>query len=427
MSNNLFKKLPVQKLFSPAAFSLGSALALQGFALLGFMLLARLLPMDEMGAWALWLTFAAIADMTRQGILQNGLVRFTAKESNAWGEWLSAGFVLNSAFSAGLGMLLAVFAFVLGNAMDMPGLASLALWALPFSLLQGLGRFGESVQIARSDFRGIFFANIINGSLQFSLMAFLFLKKNTPSLPLLLAIQSLGIFAGMVFTYLFRRSYFLFSNYKKERLLELFHFGKYVSGTNFFSLLFQRLDTLLIGLFLTPAAVAIYNVATRLNSLLDLPLNGLSQAQYPGIAAAYMEDRPMQDIYENNVRQLIYVQAPLTILLAIFAPFAVELLAGKAYSEAASLLQLLAIAGLVKPWGRTFGMTLDAIGKPRLNFKMLLASIAVNLVLNLSLLPLLGVTGAALATGLGVIITTAMGQFLLKKELAIRPFSFKWQ
>jgi O-antigen/teichoic acid export membrane protein len=421
------KKLPIQKLFSPAAFSLGSAFALQGFALLGFMLLARLLPMHEMGAWALWLTFAAIADMTRQGILQNGLVRFAAKEASAWGEWLSAGLVLNTVFAAALGLLLALFALVLGKTMDMPGLAALALWALPFSLLQGLGRFGEAVQIARSDFRGIFFANLINGGLQFSLMAFLFLKKNTPSLPLLLAFQAVGILAGMLFAYLYRRTYFQFSKYKKERVLELFQFGKYVAGTNFFSLLFQRLDTLLIGLFLTPAAVAVYNVATRLNSLLDLPLNGLSQAQYPGIAAAYLEERPMQAVYENNVRQLIYVQVPLTILLAIFAPFAVQLLAGKAYADAAPLLQLLAIAGLVKPWGRTFGMTLDAIGKPRLNFKMLLASISVNLVLNLSLLPLLGVTGAALATGLGVIITTAMGQFLLKKELAIRPFSFRWQ
>jgi O-antigen/teichoic acid export membrane protein len=400
---------------SPSTFSVASALAWQGFGLLIFMVMARLLSVSEMGVWAIWISLLTIADMPRQGFIQNGLVKFTATEPEAWGKWLSAGLLLNSLAALLLGLILAIALYLGAIQLDMPGLRSLAPFALPFMLLQSFTRFGEATQIALRDFRVMFFANVLNAGLQFAIIFFLYWTQTHPSLTQLLAVQALGVAAGGGFTFLVGKRHFHFGALERKGTKELFHFGKYVAGTNFVSLLFQRLDTLLVGTFLTPAAVGIYNVATRLNGLLDLPLNSLSMAQFPLLAKASAHPDTMQAAARKSALQLALVQVPASILLIALAPQAITLLAGEKYLEAAPLLQILAVAGLVKPWGRTFGMTLDAMGKPGINFGMLLFSIAINLVLMLTLVPWFGAMGAALAMGLGVVASTGAGQLLMRR------------
>jgi lipopolysaccharide exporter len=409
----------IQKILrSPSTFSVASALAWQGFGLLTFMVLARLLSVSEMGVWAIWISLLTIADMPRQGFTQNGLVKYTATEPAAWGHWLSAGLLLNSLAALVLGLLLAVALYAGAALLDMPELRSLAPFALPFMLLQSLTRFGEAAQIARSDFRVMFFANVLNAGLQFSAVALLLWMGSHPTFPQLLAVQALGVSAGCIFTYTVGKRHFQFGPLERKRIHSLFHFGKFVAGTNFISLLFQRLDTLLVGTFLTPAAVGIYNAATRLNGLLDLPLNSLSMAQFPVLARASAEPSQVQGAARKCAMQLALVQVPASILLIVVAPQAIVLLAGDKYLEAAPLLQILALTGLVKPWGRTFGMTLDAVGRPGLNFGMLLFSIAINLVLLLTFVPWLGAMGAALAMGLGVLVSTGAGQLLMRRFFA---------
>ena len=411
-----------QVLFSPAAYSVGATFALQGFSLLGFMLLARLLTLQEMGNWAIWLTLVSIADLARQGLIRNGLIHFTAGQEKGNEQWQSAALLLNvgAAFILGSFLSCAVMSYAFFS--KQISLLSLAWWALPFCLLQGVGRFAETLQVARSDFKGIFWANLLNGTLQLSLIFLLFVKHKTPALVQLAGFQALGIAVAFLFTLFFRKKYFRFGTLEKQKCLELFHFGKYVAGTNFFSILFQRLDTLLVSVFLTPAAVAIYNVATRLNGLLDLPLNGFSQALYPRMASDITQHVPAKEVYGKGVRQLLMVQTILSLLVVFTAPELVKVLTGPTYLDAVPLVRILALAGMVKPWGRTFGLLLDATGNTAFNFKMLLLSFGVNLLFGLTLLPVFGLLGAALATGLGVVVTTSLGQYFLKKLMAIRPW-----
>ncbi|MCU0345297.1 MAG: oligosaccharide flippase family protein [Saprospiraceae bacterium] len=408
--------IQIQKILrSPYTFSVASALAWQGFGLLTFMALARLLSVSEMGVWAIWISLLTIADMPRQGFTQNGLVKYTAAEPEAWGKWLSAGLLLNSLAALVLGLLLAAALYLGAALLEMPDLRSLAPFALPFMLLQSLTRYGEAAQIARSDFRVMFFANVLNAGLQFLAVGLLLWTGTHPSFPQLLAVQALGVSVGCVFTYFVGKRHFQFGPLERGRIESLFHFGKFVAGTNFVSLLFQRLDTLLVGTFLTPAAVGIYNTATRLNGLLDLPLNSLSMAQSPVLAKASATPGQIQSVARKCALQLALVQVPASVLLIILAPYAITLLVGEKYLEAAPLLQILAVTGLVKPWTRTFGMTLDAMGRPGLNFGMLLFSIAFNLLLLLFFVPWLGAMGAALAMGLGIVISTGAGQLLMRR------------
>ncbi|MEZ4932853.1 MAG: hypothetical protein R2788_12125 [Saprospiraceae bacterium] len=186
----------------------------------------------QMGNWAIWLTVAAIADMTRQGLVQNGLVRFICAERSlsALEQWL---LVLSTAAGIVLEWLLTPTVFLYASFAGESGFLSLLFWAFPFFLVQGLVRFAETVQISRQDFKGIFWANLFNGSVQLALIAAYFLLEKIPDLDELIVFQMVGALAGLAFSIVFRKRYFRFGQVQKHRLFALFQFGKH-TATNFF-------------------------------------------------------------------------------------------------------------------------------------------------------------------------------------------------
>lgn len=423
----------IKKLFSEGGFAMLSMLALQAFNLLTFMVLTRVMPEALIGEWALFLTFVSIADMTRQGLLQNGLVRFiigvkdgsnaTPSAHSEYRNLLTTALLLNTLTALSLGIVVFGITFFTQNIFGMSTMPKLAAWFVVGTLLQSTLRLSEAVQIAHRDFKGIFAANLLNGGLPF-VFTLIFVVTQTPiTLMMLLFFQFIGASMGLFFVFLFRKKYFQLGNFSRKWWNELVNFGKYVAGTNLFSQIFQRLDTLLIGALLTPSVVAIYNVATRLNNLLDLPINSLALAEYPRITQAHAKGEDLAQTYTKSVAKLIAVQLPMSLLMILLAPLAVQILAGNKYVEAVPLVQLLALAGLVKPWGRVLGITLDAIGKPQRNFILLLLSLVINLILNIWLIPIFGALGAALATSLGTVVTVSIGQYLIFKWLGVRSNS----
>jgi O-antigen/teichoic acid export membrane protein len=52
---------------------------------------------------------------------------------------------------------------------------------------------------------------------------------------------------------------------------------------------------------------------------------------------------------------------------------------------------------------------------------MLLLSLGINVVLNLTLIPTYGVIGGAIATASAIVITILIGQLKLNKELSLHP------
>lgn len=86
--------------------------------------------------------------------------------------------------------------------------------------------------------------------------------------------------------------------------------------------------------------------------------------------------------------------------MGALAPVAVPLLFGEAFKDAAWPLILLLPGVTALAAARVIACDLAARGKPEKMIPVSLASLAVNILANLTLIPLLGLTGAALATSL---------------------------
>ena len=414
------KKTPAIKV-KEGSYALLGYLTQMGLAFASFLVLVRLLPSEEFGVWVLFLTLTSLAEMARVGLIQNGLIKFVAGNPDQAGQIQTAGLVLNTVSGQLLAWGLVVLSIPLGRLWAAPELAALMWWYPLLVLPYGTARLLDFFNMCRSDFKGIFFSKLIYGLTFLLLVAGAYYRYGALELIWLPGFQLVGAVLSLVVMLSYRPDYRMWGALRWKWFRQLFQFGKYVMGTNAGSMLFNRMDLLMIGALLTPSAVALYNVASRLTNYVEIPLSSLSQVIYPKLAAAREGDvQELALLYERSTALLLGVLLPPTILVILFSQPLLKLLAGPEYVAAAPVLNVLMLAVLIKPWGRMFGITLDALGHPGLNFRLLLGALVLNIVLNLCLVPAFGIIGAAWATFLSMAAGIIAGQTILGRLLPVQ-------
>lgn len=287
----------------------------QAFAVFSFVLAARWLSPAELGTWAMFLTLASFLEMARMGLVQPALVHLSAHIADSERPALRAAALLLS-MGVGLvgGLLLGIFGLLLNQIWHLPGLTNLLLWYPVIALVSAPLRWQDAVCIAQQDFGCILRSAILYGLFYLTL---LFLGKFFWGALSLSAWLGLQIPAGML-TLLFRQKKVLadlgfgvtgfpaFENLRVE-VCNIWQFGRFGLGSNLFSMFFQRADVLLLAVFVAPAGLAAYNVATRIVTWLDFPLNAFSQAFFPQIAAANCRSGTVgvQQLHLKSVKTLL--------------------------------------------------------------------------------------------------------------------------
>ncbi len=390
----------------------------QGFALLSLLILLRLISVEAYGIWAMYLAILSVAEMARAGFVQNGMVSFMQAEPDQDKRIIGSAYLLN----IGLGILLwgvvALICMPLSVWWSAPQLTELGLWYGLFMVCLGGLRFLEYVQIARREFGGVVIGNVVYGGGQTAVLLGMILTGYKPMLVQLLWLQALMAALGAATVWVLKRKLFTFGKPSLDWIKQLADYGRFVLGTNVGSMLLQRVDTFMIGFFLGPVALAPYNVAMRLTNYLEVPLRGLSTSTFPKVGRVWKKEgkNASARLHDWTIAQMLALTIPVCVVMAAGAEWLVWLMAGDGYEESVMLLRVLLLFALIKPWGRMFGTTLDAIGYPRLNFRLVWLGLAVNVLCNLLLIPLMGAGGAAWAT------VGAMFLMAIVNQYKIQPF-----
>ncbi len=407
-------------------YAMGGHIATLGFSFLSLTIIVRLLSQEDFGIWVLYLTLVSVAEMARMGFVQNGLVKYCADQPQSYRRILSSGFVLNLVIGSLMWAIILILSFPLGKLWSISILFDLVLWYGCYMITFGSLRFMEYVQMANNDFKGVFIGNSIQGALFFGSMLYFWFTSIELSIHYLIPLQCIAAAGGLVFVaaYCAKKGYLRVGSFSSKWFFTLIHYGKYVFGTNISSMLLQRMDVIMIGYFINPVAVAYYNIAIKITNYLEIPLKGIAQVMFPKIAAANKREgiEGVGKLYERSIGLLEALEIPIFLLLFIFAEEIVYLIAGPLYAESVTILRILLLTAIIKPFGRMFGTTLDAIGKPQLNFRLLIYSLCVNGGLNVLMIPYWGTIGAAFATVLSILITTVWGQWVISR---IVPFRLK--
>src|SRR5690606_10298171 len=104
--------------------------------------------------------------------------------------------------------------------------------------------------------------------------------------------------------------------WSSQSISQVFHFGKFVFGTNLVSMLTGSLDKFLLGLLLSPVQVAVANAAGRVINMIEIPVNSIASIAYPKASAAYdqVHGEEVAKIYHHTVGMMLSLTVPFFLI-----------------------------------------------------------------------------------------------------------------
>lgn len=186
-------------------------------------------------------------------------------------------------------------------------------------------------------------------------------------------------------------------------------------------ILFGHIDTLMLGIFRTDAEVGAYRVAVQLSMLVVFALAVINQVLQPKISELHAQgDRDaLQALLTSTSFSLFLASLAPALVAAFFAPELLEVVFGADYRIAGTALQILIMGQAINVMFGSVGTILNMTGLENLAMRGMVIAIVINLGLDLLLIPLLGLSGAALASALTITIWNAILRYYVKDRLGI--------
>jgi O-antigen/teichoic acid export membrane protein len=167
--------------------------------------------------------------------------------------------------------------------------------------------------------------------------------------------------------------------------------------------LYAQIDVLIIGGLLGTAAVALFSAPMRMSMPIGYVGQALTNSVAPRQARAGAE-RGSVEALQTSLRWLILYQAAITVPLIVWAEPIVELLLGQQYEDSVNVLRVLTLYIFLDGPSRLISTTVNYLGRAKRRIPIVFTALALNIVLDLALLPRIGVVGAAVGTAVSLAV-----------------------
>ncbi|GAB3664695.1 flippase [Halopiger thermotolerans] len=187
------------------------------------------------------------------------------------------------------------------------------------------------------------------------------------------------------------------------------------------SILYKRVDIVLVGAILSPVAVGYYTLGKQLTEFVTAPASSLGFA----LAPAYGESKSSDDleraaeIYRTTFEYNLLFYVPAAAGIALVADPAIRYVFGAGYLGAIPIVQVLAAFVVLQSINKITDDALDFLGRARHRALSKGGTAVLNFVLNLVFLPTIGVVGAALSTVISYAIMVGINVYLIHSELSL--------
>lgn len=196
---------------------------------------------------------------------------------------------------------------------------------------------------------------------------------------------------------------------------------------NLVTVLCAQVGMLLLGLMGSDEAVAVFRVAERGAYLVGMSLLLINMVIPPYIVEAWKEnDKPkLKKLLLQSARNGLLLSLPVALVLVVFGKEVVGLVFGADFKEPSYLpLVILAFGQLVNVLFGAALVLLTMIGFERDVIRAQLPGLIVNAGIAMTLIPLLGATGAAVGAVAGQLTINLIVAYFVVKRVNIRPGFF---
>ncbi len=178
---------------------------------------------------------------------------------------------------------------------------------------------------------------------------------------------------------------------------------------------YSYVDSILISKYLGTAELGYYAVAYKFTYAFQFLPMAFIAALYPGISASIDKDEfRVNQMMEKGMWYMAILVIPISLGIWAIAPEAV-LLAGDNYAPAAPVLQILIFALIPLFLDFPIGSLLNAANRQSTKTAIMGITMVINVVLNLFLIPRIGIIGAAIAALISFIFLFCTGYYFINK------------
>jgi O-antigen/teichoic acid export membrane protein len=185
----------------------------------------------------------------------------------------------------------------------------------------------------------------------------------------------------------------------------------------------QRVDVLLLAGIAGLRAAAIYAVAGRFVVLGQFANQGISQAVQPRLAELLAADdrKGANTLYQTATTWLVITAWPLYLMIAVFSQTYLQVF-GAGFLPGTHVVVVLAAAMAIATGCGMVDMVLAMAGRTSWNLVNVSLALAVQLIVDVALIPRLGPLGAAIGLGTAILINNLLPLAQITLRLGIHPF-----
>jgi O-antigen/teichoic acid export membrane protein len=183
--------------------------------------------------------------------------------------------------------------------------------------------------------------------------------------------------------------------------------------------LMSYIDSFMIAYYLDEYQVGIYNACISLSMLITFIPMAIGGFISPKVSLAYSKGNKyeVKKIFKNSLIIIFIVTLPIFGILYVYAEFFLGIF-GDAFKLATTTLLLTNIAFLSEALTGPVGFILNMTDNQHIFMKILLISLLINIILNVMLIPIYGINGAAIAILVSMLFWT-LGSLVILKRKAI--------
>jgi O-antigen/teichoic acid export membrane protein len=182
------------------------------------------------------------------------------------------------------------------------------------------------------------------------------------------------------------------------------------------------IDTILIGFFLNPASVGFYILAKQFSQFVETPAHALGFSLAPTYGAEKAQDdvQRASNVYETSLRYTLVFYIPAAGGLVLIAEPMIRYVFSPEYLAAVPVLRILAIYIVFRSVATITADGLNYLGRARSRALIETSTVVLNVLLNILLIPRIGIVGAAIATVISYTTFTAIIIYIISLELDLR-------
>jgi O-antigen/teichoic acid export membrane protein len=206
-------------------------------------------------------------------------------------------------------------------------------------------------------------------------------------------------------------------------------FGLLLTLANFSSLSLKHLDTLFIGKYMSLDYVGVFAVSAYMALVIEIPLASLERITHSKIAEGWVNKdlEGIRKIYYQSVKYLMLIGGLLLVGIVANIHDLLSLLP-EAYHKGAVVAIITCVGGFLNIATGVNTSILFTSDKYIYGTYLLFVLLVMAIILNIILIPLYGIEGAAIATALSSVIYNVLKYFIILKNFKMQPYdisSFK--